>query len=120
MTLWKLQMWTEQPWEEYQPEGIKKLCALIDAELVLPAHLVTYDCLTIGGLILNINSDYSLHHIASERTGAYTLSLARPVHINSVHTAARGLPLGVEIGSVLGSVYVETCTNRMLKVLGKA
>ncbi|KAG0096218.1 hypothetical protein BGZ93_004847 [Podila epicladia] len=107
MTLWKLQMWTEQPWEEYQPEGIKKLCALIDAELVLPAHLVTYDCLTIGGLILNINSDYSLHHIA-------------PVHINSVHTAARGLPLGVEIGSVLGSVYVETCTNRMLKVLGKA
>ncbi|KAG0347190.1 hypothetical protein BG005_000343, partial [Podila minutissima] len=130
MTLWKRQLWIEQPVEEYQPEGTKKFCALIEAELVLPARFETYGRLTIGGLILNINADHSLHRIAFEELALRAVigevnaghvsadvfranTITSSIRIESVRRATRGLPLDVEIGSVLGNVHVETRTNRV-------
>ncbi|KAF9329068.1 hypothetical protein BG006_007840 [Podila minutissima] len=40
-------------------------------------------------------------------------TITSPIRINSFHRATRGLSLDVEIGSVLGSVHVETRTNHM-------
>ncbi|KAG0023842.1 hypothetical protein BGZ82_010630 [Podila clonocystis] len=130
MTLWKRQLWTTEPVEEHQPEGTKKFCALIEAELVLPAGFETYGRLTIGGLILNINAEDSLHRIAFGELALRAVigevnaghvsadvfranTITSPIRIDSVRRGTRGLPLDVEVGSVLGSVHVETRTNHV-------
>ncbi|KAG0338656.1 hypothetical protein BG000_003645 [Podila horticola] len=130
MTLWKRQLWTDKPVEVYQPEGTKKFCAIVEAELVLPDGFETYGRLTIGGLILNIRADQSLHRIAFEELALRAVigevnaghvsadvfranTITSPIRIDSVRRATRGQPLDVEVGSVLGSVHIETRTNHV-------
>ncbi|KAF9331671.1 hypothetical protein BG006_005479 [Podila minutissima] len=97
-------MWTEQPVEEYQPKGIKKFCALIEVELVMPICFETYGRLSTGGLILNINTDYLLQQTASGELALHALNgevnashvsadvfhantIISPIRIDSVHRA---------------------------------
>lgn len=125
MTPWKRELWTYKRMDqEYQPEGTKKFCAMIEADLVLPANFETYGRLTIGGLVLNIRTDHSLHHIKFEELALRSVvgevnagdvsadvfranTVVNPIYIDSVRTATHGLPLDVEIGSVLGSIHVH-------------
>ncbi|KAF9393007.1 hypothetical protein CPC16_002798 [Podila verticillata] len=125
LTPWKRQLWAYAPMDlEYQPESTKKFCAVIEAELVLPANFETYGRLTIGGLVLNIRTDHSLHHIKFEELALRSVvgevnaasvsadvfranTVVNAIYVDSVHTATHGIPLDVEIGSVLGNIHVH-------------